>query len=162
VFQVLRGADIRVFDVNTDSDKGLWASVSTATVAFHLATLLGYRKTVFFGCEGCFTQKTHAYMDEAELQGYRFVVECNGQRFSTAPDLYLLTQVMADLLRITTDAFTERSGGMLRAFIECPEHEIVDISPTLAATLKPIDPPCKSCGQSVGHYDDCEVGMGVF
>lgn len=162
-FKVLEGADITVLDVNTDSEHGIWASCSTATIAFLLGPMLGFHKLVFFGCEGSYGERTHAYMDDPELSDFRFVVECNGKRFATAPDIYLLTQQMAVFFRMSiNDSFTERSGGLLRAFIECEEHDIVDVSPKLKATLKPVPQPCKSCGQSVGHYDDCEVGMGVF
>lgn len=161
VFRCLAGADITVFDAVNDTENGLWASCSSVTVVFHLATILGYRQTVFYGCEGSFSEKSHAYMDEAELQDFKFVVECGGKRYLTAPDLYMLTMQMAVFFRLSiNDSFTERSGGLLRAFIENPEHDIVQVSPGLAATLKPI--ACASCGQTEGHYDDCEVGLGVY
>jgi hypothetical protein len=139
-FDALKGADIRVFDVNTDSDKGLWASCSTVSVVFQLATMLGYRRTVFFGCEGSFSEKTHAYMDEAELQDFRFVVECGGKRYATAPDLYLITTQIAEVFRLAiNESFTERSGGLLRALIANPEHDIVNVSPALAASFQPVE-----------------------
>lgn len=161
VFRAIEGADVTVFDAVNDTQNGLWASCSSVTVAFHLATLLGYRRTVFFGCEGSFSEASHAYMDEAELQDYRFVVECGGKRYITAPDLYMLTTQMADFLRkAINESFTERSGGLLRALVANPEHDIVQVSRQLLASLKPVY-ACKSCGQTQGHYDDCEVGLGV-
>lgn len=140
VFKCLEGADITVFDAVNDTENGLWASCSSVTVAFHLATVLGYRQTVFYGCEGSFAEgTTHAYMDEAELQDYRFVVECGGKHYLTAPDLYMLTQQMAVFFRLAiNDSFIERSGGLLRALIDTPEHDIVKVSRALMATLKPI------------------------
>ena len=139
VFKALEGADITVFHATTDADTGMWASCSTVTVAFHLATVLGYRQTVFYGCEGSYSEQTHAYMNEAELQDYRFVVECNGKQYLTAPDLYMLTKQMAFLLRLSiNDAFTERSGGLLRALIECEKHDIVKVSRALMAGLEPV------------------------
>lgn len=164
VFRAIEGADVTVFDAVNDTQNGLWASCSSVTVAFHLATLLGYRKTVFFGCEGSFSEASHAYMDEAELQDYRLAVECGGKQYVTAPDLYMLTVQMAVFFRMAiNESFTERSGGLLRALIDCPEHDIVSVSPALKASLRPIAQaePCKSCGQTEGHYDDCEVGLGV-
>lgn len=159
VFKCLEGADITVFEAVHDAQDGMWASCSTVTVAFHLAATLGYQRTVFFGCEGSFGEKSHAYMNDPELSDFRFVVQCAGKRYITAPDLYMLTQQMATLLRVTNDAFTERSGGLLRALIACEEHDIVEVSPALLAQLKPA---CPSCGQTVGHYDDCEIGLGVI
>lgn len=139
VFKALEGADITVFYATTDAAEGMWASCSTVTVAFHLATVLGYRQTVFYGCEGSYSEQTHAYMDEAELQDYRFVVECGGKQYLTAPDLYMLTKQMAFLLRLSiNDAFTERSGGLLRALIENDKHDIVKVSRALMAGLKPV------------------------
>lgn len=149
VFKVLEGADITVFDAVNDTENGFWASCSTVTVVFHLATVLGYRNTIFYGCEGSFSEITHAYMDEAELQDYRFVVECGGKQYLTAPDIYMLTVQMALFFRRSlNDAFTERSGGLLRALIENEEHDIVRVSRALMASLKPAvvcdaaDVPC--------------------
>lgn len=139
VFKALEGADITVFDAVNDTENGMWASCSTATVVFHLATVLGFRKTVFYGCEGSYSEKTHAYMDEAELQDYRFLVECGGKLYLTAPDIYMLTQQMAFFFRnAINESFTERSGGLLRALIQNPEHDIVKVSRALMAGLKPI------------------------
>jgi hypothetical protein len=158
-FSALEGADITVFHLSNDDPSGLWVSCASVMVAFHLAATLGYRKTVFYGCEGSFNERSHAYMDEPELQDFRFVVECEGKRYHTAPDLYMLTTQMAALMRhAINDSFTERSGGLLRALIECEEHDIVEVSPLLQKSLRI---PCKECGQATGHYDDCPVGMGA-
>lgn len=162
VFRAIEGADITLFHATTDASNGMWASCATVTVAFHLSMALGYRQSVFFGCEGSFSEASHAYMNEVELQDYRFVVECGGKQYVTAPDLYMVTQQMATFFRLSiNDAFTERSGGLLRALIEHDEHDIVKVSRTLMASLKPVVKGCHECGQSVGHYDDCPVGMGV-
>jgi hypothetical protein len=161
VFKVLQGADITVFDAVNDTENGVWASCSSVTAVFHLGAMLGYRKTVFYGCEGSFSERSHAYMDEAELQEFRFIVECGGEHYLTAPDLYMLTKQMAFFFRRSiNDSFTERCGGLLRALIANEQHDIVQVSPALQASLRPV---CKSCGrpEDEGHYDDCEVGMGV-
>ena len=146
VFDALQGADITVFDAVNDTQNGFWASCASVTVAFHLAAVLGYRKTVFYGCEGSFGDgTTHAYMDEGELQDYRFVVECGGKRYLTAPDLYMLTTQMAALLRRSINgSFTERSGGLLRALIADEKHDIVQVSRALLNDLRPIgEPACQ-------------------
>lgn len=146
VFKALEGADITVFEAAGDAENGMWASCAAATVAFHMGTTLGYRKMVFFGCEGSFSEggDSHAYMDEAELQDYRFVVECGGKRYVTAPDIYMLTQQMAVFFRLSINgSFTERSGGLLRALIENDEHDIVEVSSKLASELKQVTgEPC--------------------
>lgn len=139
VFKALAGADITLFHAAQDEPDGVWVSCSSVTATFQLSMMLGYRQTVFFGCEGSYSDRTHAYMDDSELQDNRFVVECGGKQYLTAPDLYLLTKQMAELLRRSVnDAFTERSGGLLRALTANPEHRIVKVSRQLAASLKPI------------------------
>jgi hypothetical protein len=138
VVETLKGADITLFDATTDASNGMWASCASVTVAFQLSMTLGYRQTVFYGCEGSYSEKTHAYMDEAELQDYRFVVECGGKQYLTAPDLYMLTQQMAMFFKLAINgSFTERSGGLLRALIENEEHDIVQVSRALMGALKP-------------------------
>lgn len=137
-FKALEGAEITLFEAAQDAESGVWVSCSTVTAAFQLSMMLGYRKTVFFGCEGSFSERSHAYMDEQELQDFRFIVQCGGKQYLTAPDLYMLTTQMAALLRLSiNDAFTERSGGLLSALIACPDHEIVKVSRTLFDSLKP-------------------------
>jgi len=140
-FACLSDADVRIFDLVNDVPGGHIVSTATAMVAFSVAPFMGYRRIVFYGCEGSYTDRTHAYMDEAELQDGRFTVECGGECFDTAPDLYMLTTQMADLIRLTVPgAYTDRSGGLLRALIRSPEHEITALSPGLRARLRFADP----------------------
>ena len=140
-FACLDGADVRLFDLVNDVPGGHIVSTATAMMAFSVGPFMGYRRFVFFGCEGSYTDKTHAYMDEAELQDGRFTVEVDGECFDTAPDLYMLTTHMAEMMRLTVPgAFTERSGGLLRALIRCPEHEITSVSPGLRSRLRVSDP----------------------
>lgn len=137
VFDALHGAEIRLVDLSQDDLTGghsVWASASTAAATFQLSTDLGYRETVFYGCEGSYSDRTHAYMDEPELQEFRFVVSCGGREYLTAPDLYAQTLSMAPVLRMYRGHFTERSGGLLRAIVENAEHEIVKAPENLCVT----------------------------
>lgn len=142
VFEALSDCDITLFDVmqdTVDGVGGIWASVSTACLVFHLATVLGFRKTVFYGCESSYTDSTHAYMDEDELQQFKFVVACGGAEYLTAPDLYCQAMQMAPFFkRAVNDSFSERSGGLLRALVANDDHDIVKVSKALLAGLKPI------------------------
>ena len=142
VFETLKGAEISLFDVMHEEPGGIWASCSTVLATFHLATLQGYRQTVFYGCEGSFAEQSHAYMNDPDTKDYHFVVECGGKHYLTAPDLYMQTQQMAQFFRLAiNDSFTERSGGLLRAMVACPEHNVVQVSRALMAGLKPISQP---------------------
>lgn len=135
VFEALKGADVQLFDVVQDDGEGIWASCSTALSVFDLATNMGYREIVFFGCEGSFEEKTHAYMDDP--QTFRFVVACGGREYLTLPEMYVQTEPLALLLRTFPAHFSERCGGLLRAMVENEEHEIVKVSRALLAGLKP-------------------------
>lgn len=136
VFAAMQGKDVRVFDVVNDSPGGVWASCGTVLCAFDLATDLGYREIVFYGCEGSYEQKTHAYMDDP--QNFRFVVSCGGAEYMTLPELYVTTLQLAEFLRKFPAHFSEKSGGLLRAMTKDPEHDIVKVSRALLAGLHPL------------------------
>lgn len=151
VFDAIKGADIAVFDIlqDTDDGNGIWGSISAVMSTFHLAAIRGFRRACFYGFEGSFKQATHAYMDEKEMQDFKFVVECGGGRYLTAPDLYTQCLELSKLLRFTHERFTEKSGGLLRAFIAErmkidihaamsmePEHDIVAITRGLRDGLR--------------------------
>lgn len=130
LFAALDGADVQLFDlVNDTPERGVWASCATVMCAFDLATDLGYRDIVFFGCEGSYEGTTHAYMDDP--QALRFFVECDGQEYQTLPELYVLTEQLAEMLRTFPKHFTERSGGLLRAMVKNKEHDITKVSRAL-------------------------------
>jgi hypothetical protein len=136
VFEALAGAEVTLFELGRDKPGGVWSSVCTASVVFQLATELGYLDTTFYGCESSFSEETHAYMNEDELQSYRFVVSCGGREYLTAPDLYMQAELLAEVLRIFPKYFKEESGGLLRAMVENKEHDIVKVSRGLLAAVK--------------------------
>lgn len=140
VFDVLKGADIRLFDMMQDSPDfvGTWGSCSTVLSSFDLGSDLGYRKGIFYGCEGSFQRTTHAYMDDS--QKYRFVVEAGGLYYVTVPELYVGAVEHAKFLRLPWTppaSWTEKSGGLLRALVENQEHDIVWVTRALLEGLKP-------------------------
>lgn len=154
VFETLKDAEIQLFDIIQDGEggSGFWGSISAVMLTFHLATFLGYRDVVYYGCEGSYDEASHAYMDDPECSDYKFVVTCGGREFITAPDLYMQSLELSKLLRFTYGKFVEKSGGLLRAFIEErlkheihksmeiePEHDIVKVSRKLLATLTPVN-----------------------
>lgn len=135
LFKVLEGAHIRIFDCAQDvAEGGIVAGCASVLGVPDIATDMGYRELTFFGCEGSFTETTHLYMDDP--QDFRFVVKCGEVEYMTLPELYVLTKELAALLRVFRTHFTERSGGLLRAMIANPEHDIVKVSRGLMAGLK--------------------------
>lgn len=141
VFETLKGCDITLFDMLQDhpDEIGIWGSCSTVMSSFDLSSDYGYRKLVFYGCEGSYMQATHAYMDDS--QKFRFVVECGGLFYKTLPELYVGAVEHAKFLRmnlIPPASWTEKSGGLLRALVKNEDHDIVQVSNELLSGLKPI------------------------
>jgi hypothetical protein len=145
VFEILEDADVRLFSLMQDTeDGGIQCFSSTASLAFDLGTDLGYRKAVFFGCEGSFPGNvsgdnredfTHAYPEPSEKREERMVVECGGVEYLTAPDFYVQSDEISKMVRMFPQHFSERSGGLLRAMIENDDHDIVKVSRAMMSGL---------------------------
>lgn len=134
LFDALKGAEVTLFDVAQDEEGGFLASCATVLCVPDLATDLGFRDVVYFGCEGSFRDATHLYMNDPQEK--RFVVECGGREYLTLPELYVCTVELSALLRAFPAHFTERSGGLLGAMVRNQEHDIVKVSRSLLADLK--------------------------
>lgn len=154
VFEALKGCDIQLFDILQDAvgERGFWGSVSSVMTVFDLAPYMGYRDADFYGCEGSYSEGTHAYMNDKDISEYAFYVECGGQEYLTGPDLYQQTRELSKLLRFTHDRFKDKSGGLLTAMIAQrmkyeihesmeiePDHDITRISTKLKEGLKPME-----------------------
>lgn len=135
-FEVLKDAEVTVFDLAQDDPEGIVCGSSTATGCFHLGVRLGYRRIVFFGCESSYPKgSTHAYQHEA--REHELAVECGGVEYRTAPDYYEQAKELAAILRKFPMYFSEKSGGLLRAMVEHEKHDITKVSPRLLASLTP-------------------------
>jgi len=135
-----QGADIRMFHTHQADEYVGELNIggpSSVTRTFLPAAWLGYKKVVFFGCEGSFTQNvTHAY--RAEDRPRQLVVRAGERDYVTTPDLYLTTQYLANVIRDYSEGLSERSGGLLRAMLEHPDTwEVVAYSKELRDQLDP-------------------------
>lgn len=150
VHEVLKGAEITLFDLIQDKEEGVHCCSSTASLGFDLGTDLGYRSVVWYGCEGNWagstaensgnqSDKTHAYPEPSEKREERMVVLCGGVEYLTAPDFYVQSCELAEIIRKFSRHFSERSGGLLRAMIENEDHDIVRVSRSLMEKLKPVE-----------------------
>jgi len=135
VWDILKGADIRLFDlVQENTESGITSGSSTATCAFDLGSTLGYRKIVFFGCEGSYpgmaednaNDTTHAY--SKELREERLLVKCGDKEYLTAPDFFVQCQEISMMLKAFPMHIMERSGGLLRAMAENDDYDIIKVS----------------------------------
>jgi hypothetical protein len=138
VFEILKGADVTLFELEQeDAENGMRCGSSTASLAFDLGTELGYRTAIFYGCEGSWpaanpgdptTHATHAYPEPSQQRAERMVIACGGREYLTAPDFYVQSCELSDVIRMFPTHFSERSGGLLRAFVENDDHEIAQVS----------------------------------
>lgn len=135
-FEVLKDADVKVFDLIQDREGGMICGTSTATAAFNVAAELGYRDVTFFGCESCYGEKSHAYQHEE--RDHRLLVKCGELEYHTAPDFYVQAQELSTVIKMFRSHFKERSGGLLRAMIENEDHDITKISRSLRDELTPV------------------------
>lgn len=135
VFEVLEGADTRVFDL--DGENRVIAGSSTASCSIHLAILDGYKDVTYFGCESSYPPGgTHAYMHEPRKD--ELVVLVGDEEFHTAPDYLIQAQEMAHVFR-EAEGIKEESGGLLRALIKNPKFRITWISEGLWNGLQPVE-----------------------
>lgn len=148
VFERLKYATVHTFDVG---QPGSHTGSSTATGVPCIAINMGYREIVFFGCESSFDGQSHAYSHEERTDDL-MLVRCDGADHLTYCDFYQQAQELATFMRTFPDVITERSGGLLRAMVNDPEHDVVAGSQALHDRLKPV---C-ACGCVEKTCWDCE------
>lgn len=127
VFKALQLADVRIFDAPGDVKVG----TATSSTIVDLAAKMGFRRTVFFGCELCFSGPSHADRDENRAS---MVVRADGKDWITAPDFYLQAQELANVIRKNPGIFGERSGGMLRAMVRDKDYRATKAATQLVKT----------------------------
>jgi hypothetical protein len=135
-----------------------------------LALRLGYPGVVYFGCDSSFVTRSH--VDRNERLDHALIVRADGSDHLTHPELCMQAECLSEVLREFPDVFQSRSGGLLDAMTKDTQWSVVAVSTALKAHLiehngddgiydAPYVAPCKECGQTQGHYDDCPVGLGV-
>lgn len=145
VFDILKDAEVTVFELANDVSGGVMAGSSTASAAFLLAPLLGFDGADFYGCESSFDKSSHAYMDEGREEV--LWVECGGREYQTYPDFYLQAQEMSQIFRAFPKAFKAYGGGLLQALIDNQEHDVKYVSQAFFKRLKPpseLEAECRS------------------
>jgi hypothetical protein len=99
---------------------------TTASTAPIIAIQRGHKQVHFFGCEGNYGADTHAYGTPRPVNLLRVV--CNGQEFTTSPQMYHQTQYLADVMRVAPHVFVDRSGGFLSAVVADPDIDVTAAS----------------------------------
>jgi len=121
LFDALHGADVEAFKLGH-------AGATTATAAPLIAADMGYRSVSFFGCESSFGNETHVYGNRDVKSLMR--VRCNDHEFLTTPDMMMQAEFLGELIR-EVPMFSDRSGGLLSAFIANPEIDVIAATPLI-------------------------------
>lgn len=116
VFDVVGRAE--VFDLNDYGHGNTSASISA-----HLAVARGHTEVTYFGCDSSFEGSTHVYKHE-DWEAH-ILVECNGQKFRTKPQLLMQAEMLSAFIRMAPHVFKERSGGLLRAMVADENYDVI-------------------------------------
>lgn len=103
--------------------KETYGSTSATTAPIH-AIRAGHRELFFFGCEGSFGEMSHAYKDISR-DCTLLKVKCNGKEFMTSPQMVIQTEYLGDQIRAAPAVLHDRSCGLLAAYIESPEIDVI-------------------------------------
>lgn len=137
LFDALKHADVRVFELN--------GGVTSATAAPLTAAHAGFHKVTLFGCESSYNDVGHpnAYQVPLRKNWLRVSVPCgNGSRtFLTDPELVMQADVLSTLIRQFPFYCQEKSGGLLGAMVENQNWDGIEFSQELQSILKPIPEP---------------------
>jgi hypothetical protein len=131
--------DVAVFDKLAGKQVWIGTGDISGTTSVGEAIVTGlvtqHPKVTLFGCEGCYQpEQTHAYANFETND--ELVVWCNGLHFYTSPQLLMASVELSSFIRSAPDVLRECSGGLLRAMVENPEHEVVGYSESLEAKLR--------------------------
>jgi hypothetical protein len=134
LFEALGNAEVDLFYNAYGETQASGASSTTATPT--IAVRSGYGPITYFGCESSYQRgQTHAYHDEPRV--HEMIVRCGGADYLTSPDFYYQAMELAIIIRDFPGLYLERSGGLLRAFVERSDgHEVTWVSEALDRIIK--------------------------
>lgn len=126
--------DALCFDLVEDDPTGVVGGSTTACRLPIVCLQMGYTEIHYFGCEGSFVGKTHAYKDEGQFLNL-MKIEAAGKVYTTRDDLLLQCECLADIMREFPNNLKNRSGGLLQAMTDDQEWRIVAVSAALREQL---------------------------
>jgi hypothetical protein len=139
VFEALHenGATIETFLLDPTQPRN---GPTSATCAPYLALGMGYKHVTFFGCESCYGERTHIDRDERnDVDLLR--VQCGPEVYLTKPEFMLQAQLLGMILKAFPTIYEDKSGGLLKAFTDYDDHDIVWISESFKKKIN-IYPEC--------------------
>lgn len=132
-----RYKNVQIFHMQPFTPHGIQGGSSTASSMIIVSTFQGYKDVTFFGCEGSFEDKDHAYVDEKKP--HQIIVSANGQHFRTVPPMLIQCQELSMVMNEAGKIFKEECGGLLRAMIADPNWYLVAVSEALRDYLEVVN-----------------------
>lgn len=108
------------------------ALCSTATTAPTIAAAAGYTHVRFVGCDGGIEGSSHVDRDEG--RGTMRVV-IGGRAYMTRPDLMMITEQLAELIRALPKFLSTEGDTMLSALVEHGDYEVTHVSREIAGKV---------------------------
>lgn len=115
VFEALRHAKVEIYDVQNRIGGAQGTGTTSAAMALCAGLIAGYTEFRLWGCEGSYSENTHADRDEPQKYGIR--LRCNGQEFRSNPQMVMQSEEIADVIREHPDMVKDCSGGLLGAMV---------------------------------------------
>jgi hypothetical protein len=139
VFEALHanGATVETFLLDPTENKN---GPTSATCVPHVALGLGYKHVTFFGCESCYAESSHINRDETH-QVDLLRVQCGPETYLTKPEFMIQAQILGLIIKTFPTIYEDKSGGLLRAFMEYDDHDVVWVSPEFEKKIN-IYPEC--------------------
>lgn len=138
-------AAIELFDLVAEGQEATHGP-TTATAAPYLAVRLGYTQVSFFGCESCYEDTTHLYMNAQD--DHRLRVKVGDESFLTGAEFLMQAEFLAMMIRAAPRVFKDRSGGLLSAFVRgiaaadgTLDYDLTHISRKIAEDIGYVAPP---------------------
>lgn len=107
---------------------------TSAVAAAGMAVRAGYTKVTWYGCEGSYRDRSHAYMHHET--GNRCEVVSDGKTFLAEAELVCQSEWLMKIINLAPHVFQERSGGLLRAMLRSGDWDITRVSPQLKEAIR--------------------------
>jgi hypothetical protein len=131
-FKLFNQDDVRTWPVSFDSPGGITGGPTLITFTPLLFAKMGYREVHYFGCDGSFVKKLHAYDAEGLGNGKNLiVVRAGGRDYLTHPGHFVQCERMAQVIKAFGGFLINKSGGLLKAMLEHDNWGCVALSSDL-------------------------------
>ena len=110
--------NVATFDMGEDVPGGITGGPTAVCRAPYLFLRMGYRQVVFFGCDACFYDSSHASGEQKAIFDNMIIITAGGVDYLTNGSLLLQSEWLVDNFRKHPKFLVNRSDGLLKAMLE--------------------------------------------